>query len=85
MMTIVLFTPMPAIKKRNRGYEQNIPDDYLFSLQETYTQFIKQHNVKTLFVDCSNADFLSNDLHLKTIVDALDKEYEEGQHLISLP
>ena len=73
------------IKKRNRGYEQNIPDDYLFSLQETYTQFIKQHNVKTLFVDCSNADFLSNDLHLKTIVDALDKEYEEGQHLISLP
>ena len=73
------------IKKRNRGYEQNIPDDYLFSLQETYTQFIKQHNVKTLFVDCSNADFLSNDLHLKTIVDALDKEYEEGQHLIRLP
>ncbi|RYZ77526.1 MAG: deoxynucleoside kinase, partial [Proteobacteria bacterium] len=39
------------IKKRNRSYEQNIPDDYLFSIQETYTHYIKQHNIKTLFVD----------------------------------
>lgn len=73
------------IKKRNRSYEQQIGDDYLFSIQETYTQYIKQHNVKTLFVDTSNADFLGNDLHLKTIVDALDKEYEDGQHYLSLP
>ncbi len=73
------------IKKRNREYEQGIPNDYLFSLRETYTQYIKQHNVKTLFVDTSNADFLGNDLHLKTIVDALDKEYEDGQHYLSLP
>ena len=73
------------IKKRNRGYEQAIPNDYLFSLQETYTQYIKQHNIKTLFVDASNADFLGNELHLKTVIDALDKEYEDGQHYISLP
>ncbi len=73
------------IKKRNRDYEQGIPNDYLFSLQETYTQYIKQHNIKTLFVDSSNADFLGNELHLKTIIDALDKEYENGQHYISLP
>ncbi|MEI7734229.1 MAG: deoxynucleoside kinase [Ferruginibacter sp.] len=73
------------IKKRNRDYEQGIPNDYLFSLQETYTQYIKQHNIKTLFVDCSNADFIGNELHLKTIIDALDKEYENGQHYVSLP
>lgn len=73
------------IKKRNRGYEQSIPNDYLFTLQETYTQYIKQHNIKTLFVDASNADFLGNDEHLKIITDALDKEYEEGQHYITLP
>ena len=34
------------IKKRNRQYEQGIASDYLFSLQETYTQYIKQHNIK---------------------------------------
>jgi len=73
------------IKKRNRGYEQSIPSDYLFSLQETYTQYIKQHNIKTLFIDASNADFLGNELHMKIIIDALDKEYEDGQHYLSLP
>jgi len=73
------------IKKRNRSYEQQIGDDYLFSIQETYTQYIKQHNVKTLFVDTSNADFLGNPKHLQTIIEALDKDYEEGQYYLTLP
>jgi deoxyadenosine/deoxycytidine kinase len=73
------------IKKRNRQYEQAIPNDYLFTLQETYTQYIKQHNIKTLFVDTRNADFLGNEKHLQVIIDALDKDYEDGQHYISLP
>lgn len=86
---IYLHTPVKKlqenIKKRNREYEQSIPNDYLFTLQETYTQYIKQHNIKTLFVDAGNADFLGNDEHLKVIIDALDKEYDEGQHYITLP
>jgi deoxyadenosine/deoxycytidine kinase len=86
---IYLHTPVNKlqenIKKRNRKYEQSIPNDYLFSLQETYTQYIKQHNIKTLFVDASNADFLENEMHLKVITDALDKEYENGQHYLVLP
>jgi deoxyadenosine/deoxycytidine kinase len=72
------------IKKRNRDYEQSIPDDYLMTLQETYTQYIKQHNIKTLFVDASNADFINNEKHLKIILDALDKDYEQGQHYITI-
>jgi len=73
------------IKKRGRTYEQSIPDDYLFSIQETYTHYIKQHNLRTLFVDASNADFLTNEKHLQVIIDALDKEYEVGQHYLTLP
>ena len=73
------------IKRRNRSYEQQIGDDYLLSIQETYTQYIKQHNIKTLFVDASNADFLGNEQHLKIIVEELDQEYEQGQHYITLP
>ena len=73
------------IKKRNRTYEQNIQDDYLFNIQETYVNYIKQHNVTTLFVDVSNADFLSNDKHVQIILDALEKEYEPGQHYLFLP
>ena len=73
------------IKKRNRSYEQSIDSDYLFSLQETYTSYIKQHHVKTLFIDVSNADFLGNEKHLQTLLDALDKDYENGQNYLMLP
>ena len=73
------------IRKRNRPYEQNIPDDYLFNIQETYTQYIRHHKVKTLFIDVSEADFLGNPLHLKTVIEALDKDYEEGHHYVVLP
>ncbi len=73
------------IKKRNREYEQKIPNEYLFNLQETYTSYIKQHNIKTIFVDASNADFLGNEKHLQVVLDALDKDYEGGQHYVTLP
>lgn len=73
------------IKKRNREYEQRIPDEYLFNIQETYTSYIKQHNIKTIFVDASNADFLGNEQHMQVIIDALDKEYEPGRYYVTLP
>jgi len=73
------------IKKRNRSYEQGIPDEYLMSIQQTYTHYIKQHNIKTLFVDASNADFLDNPKHLQVVIDALDQDFEEGQHYFTLP
>lgn len=73
------------IRKRQRPYEQGIDDAYLFNLQETYTHYIKQHNIKTLFIDAGNADFLSNEQHLQVILDALEKEYESGPHYLTLP
>jgi deoxyguanosine kinase len=73
------------IRKRNRSYEQKIPDDYLFSIQETYTHYIRQHNIKTIFVDASNADFINNEKHLQVIIEALEKDYPEGRHYLSLP
>jgi deoxyguanosine kinase len=73
------------IRKRNRPYEQNIADEYLFTIQETYTNYIRQHNIKTLFIDTSNADFLGNEKHVKAVIDALEKDYENGRHFIALP
>ncbi|NII27713.1 deoxynucleoside kinase [Pseudoflavitalea sp. X16] len=73
------------IRKRNRSYEQAIPDEYLFKIQETYTNYIKQHNLKTLFVDASNADFLGNEKHLQVIIDALEKDHDYGQRYLTLP
>lgn len=73
------------IKKRNRGYEQHIPDQYLLDIQETYSSYIKEHNIKTIFIDAGNADFLGNEKHLQVILDALDSDLDEGQHYFSLP
>ena len=83
-LLIYLHTPVSRlqknIKKRNRAYEQKIPDEYLFNIQQTYN-----HNIKTLFVDASNSDFLGNEKHLKVIIDALEKDYDNGQHYLTLP
>lgn len=73
------------IRKRQRSYEQGIPDEYLQNLQDTYLQYLKQFPVPTLFVDASNADFLSNNKHLEIITAALTKKYEPGLHQIELP
>jgi len=72
------------IKKRNRDYEQTIDPEYLLSLQDIYTQYIKQHDIRTLFIDASQADFLDNKTHLQTVIDALDKDYDIGVHYLSL-
>ncbi len=88
-LLIYLHAPVKKLKqniqKRNRAYEQNIESEYLFTLQESYTQYIKQHNIKTLFIDASNSDFLGNDQHLKIVIDALDKDFDDGQHYLNLP
>jgi len=73
------------IRKRGRQYEQKIGDDYLFRIQDVYTHYIKQHNIKTIFVDAGNADFLGNDAHLQAIVEALENDVDSGQRLVTLP
>lgn len=88
-LLIYLHAPVSKLKenirKRNRSYEQAIASEYLFSLQETYTQYIKQHNIKTLFIDASAADFLGNEKHLNAVLDALNKDYDNTQHYLILP
>ena len=71
------------IKKRNRSYEQSISSEYLYTLQQTYTQYIKQYNVKTLIIDMNSADFVNNEEHFDILIDTLDKSFEEGQHYLS--
>lgn len=73
------------IRKRNRSYEQAIPDEYLLNIQETYTQYIRQHHIRTIFIDVSNADFLGNKAHLQVVLDALDNDYDEKNNYFTLP
>jgi len=54
-------------------------------LQQTYTEYIRQHKMKTLFIDVSDADFLGNEKHFQALVEALDKDYDIGQNILTLP
>lgn len=72
------------IRKRQRNYEQQIPDDYLQNIQETYLNYIQQQNVPTLFIDASNANFLEDERHVQIVLDALERRYDAGIHRISL-
>ena len=88
-LLIYLHAPVSKLKEnitqRNRSYEQSIDPEYLFSLQETYTQYIKQYKIKTLFIDVTNADFLGNEKHLQAVLDALNKDYDSGLNYLLLP
>src|SRR5215217_7256470 len=63
---IIIFLHAPVhklqenIRKRNRPYEQNIADEYLLSIQQTYSHYLKQQTTKIIFVDASHADFTEN-------------------------
>lgn len=87
---IVVYLHVPVnklqqnIRKRNRPFEQDIADDYLFKIQDTYTNYIRQHKIKTLFINAGNADFLENEKHFGLIIDALEKEYENDRNTIFL-
>lgn len=72
------------IRKRNRSYEQAIENDYLFRLQNTYMEYIKQHPIRSLIIDASTADFEHDPVQFNVILDALEKDYSSGQHYLTL-
>lgn len=73
------------IRKRQRRYEQFIPDDYLLKIQDTYMSYIKEHNIRTIVIDAGNADFLGNEEHVNVVIKALEEDHPEGQHYFTLP
>lgn len=73
------------IEKRNRPFEKNISPGYLHKIQETYSDYIKQHHIKTIYIDVSNADFLRNEAHLEVVLKAIKNKSEETRQFYSLP
>lgn len=72
------------IKRRNRSYEQAIADDYLFRLQTTYLEYIRQHPLRTLIIDTSHANFEHVPEQFDAILEALERDYPIGQHYLIL-
>ena len=72
------------IKKRGRDYEQEITDEYLESIQESYFNFIKQQSgLRVLVIDTNNLDFVNRKEDYQKIKNIIFQEYDVGVHRIS--
>ena len=73
------------IKKRDRYYEQDIDDEYLENIQESYFDFIRQQQqLRILVIDTNNIDFVTNEDDYKKVINVIFKEYPVGVHRIQL-
>lgn len=59
---------MENIRKRGRSYEQQISEDYLTELNESYNHFFKHYDKSpVLIIRASDIDFVNNDSHFEFI------------------
>jgi deoxyadenosine/deoxycytidine kinase len=70
------------ILKRGRDYEQDIADDYLVKIQDAYIQFLKQQELKVLFLDLNETNFINNSNTFNRICELINQPYKVGIHNI---
>lgn len=69
------------IRNRGRDYEQQISDEYLMSIQDSYFDFIKQQSqLRILIIDTNNLDFVNNEKDYLRIKEMIFQPYEVGIH-----
>ncbi|MEM7106011.1 MAG: deoxynucleoside kinase [Bacteroidota bacterium] len=67
------------IRKRGRGYEQEIPAEYLQNIQDAYLDYFKLENdVPILILDLENLDFVANEEDYQAIKHELNQPYSKG-------
>ena len=73
------------IRKRGRDYEQNIADDYLFSLEKGYWEFFKQQTgIRILVLDTNEVDFVGNSVDYQELLNLINADYSPGIHRVIL-
>lgn len=72
------------IKKRGREYEQNMRNEYLQDIQDSYFEFIAQQSkMKVLIIDTNNLDFVNNIADYHRIKGLIFSDYSDGIHRIT--
>lgn len=71
------------ITHRGRSYEQDISENYLSEIQDSYMDYILNSNFKkVLIIDTGNLDFVNNIADYETIKSYICKERPDGIHKI---
>jgi len=73
------------IAKRNRSYEQNITDEYLLKIQNSYFEYFRNIvSYPVLIIDLKEIDFIANPQQYSELKKLLSKKYSPGIHRYSL-
>ena len=73
------------IRKRGRPYEQEITNEYLQTIQESYFDFFKrQKNLSILVVETNNIDFVNRPEDYVKMRELIEQEYPVGINRILL-
>jgi len=73
------------IRQRGREYEQNIPDDYLRSLEKGYWEFFRSlTNQRILVIDTNDLDFVRVQADYDRVLALINRDYAPGLHRISV-
>lgn len=76
---------LDQIRKRERGYEQNITSQYLQTIQDSYFDFFySQPSYPILVLDIEEIDFVSKPSHFEEIEKIIFKNYNPGLHRVSI-
>lgn len=71
------------IKHRGRSYEQEIDENYLLQIQESYLEYIRQQsNTPVLIIDTNKLDFVHNSKDFETLKSIIYQTYTPGIHRI---
>lgn len=71
------------IQKRGRTYEQNISQEYLGNIQQSYFEHLKTlTDMKILILDINQLDFVNYHDHYERILNLIFREYPVGLHRI---
>lgn len=73
------------ISKRGRNYEQDISNNYLTKIQNSYFEYFR--NILTfpvLIIDLRELDIINNENNYKEIIEIISRTYKPGVHRFSL-
>ncbi len=71
------------ILKRGRPFEMRLSSEYLVRIQEAYSRYLEQVSIPCLVLDLAAADPGGDPERLKWILEALEKKWDPGCHVLS--
>ncbi|MGD1847351.1 MAG: deoxynucleoside kinase [Salibacteraceae bacterium] len=88
-LLVYLYVDLPRLKdnirKRGRSYEQEITDEYLQRIQDSYFDFFQKHpQQRTLIIETTEIDFLKRPEDFERILEVMAEDHPEGVSRILL-